>query len=83
MQFKVTTNGKDELGIRELVQRYANEFWLPDHVTTDQGNKKVSSTVLADQASFLGLPRGELWTQAHVSLPFLLSTFHRHTACLD
>ena len=38
--FKVTTDGKDELGIRELVERYANNFWLAD-VSADQAEAVI------------------------------------------
>ncbi len=34
--FKATTEGTDELGLRAVLERYANDQWLPDHYTEEQ-----------------------------------------------
>ena len=34
--FTVTTEGQNNLGLREVSERYANEQWLADHMTPDQ-----------------------------------------------
>jgi len=37
MKFKASTNGKDELGLKDHLQRYADDYWLPDHVSDERG----------------------------------------------
>ncbi len=34
--FKATTEGTDKLGLRAVLERYANDQWLPDHYTEEQ-----------------------------------------------
>jgi len=41
MKIEVTTTGNDDLGLREILQRYANEFWLPAHVSDEQAGAMV------------------------------------------
>ena len=36
MRFTVTCIGSDPLGLREMLERFANERWLPVHVTRDE-----------------------------------------------
>lgn len=37
MKFKASTNGKDELGLKDHLQRYADDYWLPDHASEERG----------------------------------------------
>ena len=41
MQFKVTTEGQNRLGLAELCQRFANEQWLPAHVLPHEASEIV------------------------------------------
>jgi hypothetical protein len=41
MQFKVTTEGPDRLGLRQLAESFANDQWLPAHVTPEQAAEIV------------------------------------------
>lgn len=41
MKTEVTTSGKDELGLRAILQRYADGFWLPDHVPDEQAGAMI------------------------------------------
>ncbi len=34
--FKATIEGTDKLGLRAVLERYANYQWLPDHYTEQQ-----------------------------------------------
>ena len=34
---KSTTNGKDELRLKEQLQQFADEYWLPDPVSAERG----------------------------------------------
>ena len=34
--FTATTEGPNRLGLRELLQRYADEQWVADHITDEQ-----------------------------------------------
>ncbi len=34
--FKATTEGTDKLGLRDVLERYANDQWLPDHYNEQQ-----------------------------------------------
>ncbi len=34
--FKATTEGTDKLGLRAVLERYANDQWLTDHYTEQQ-----------------------------------------------
>jgi hypothetical protein len=36
MQFTVTCHGSDSLALRDLLERFANEQWLPAHVTREE-----------------------------------------------
>ena len=36
MKFKATTNGKDAFDLRDHLQRFADEYWLPDHVSDER-----------------------------------------------
>jgi hypothetical protein len=40
-QFIVTTEGQNRLGIRELCQRFADEQWVADHLTSEQASESV------------------------------------------
>lgn len=35
MSIKVTTEGPNDFGLVEVLQRYADEFWLPEHATEE------------------------------------------------
>ena len=41
MQFKVTTDGQNRLGLAELCERFANEQWLPAHVLAHEATEIV------------------------------------------
>ena len=34
--FKATAEGSDKLGLREILEKYANDQWLPAHCTDEQ-----------------------------------------------
>ncbi len=34
--FKATTEGTDKLGLRAVLERYANDQWLPDYYDDEQ-----------------------------------------------
>lgn len=36
MQFKVTTEQPAPLAIHELLERHANDLWVPTHLTSEQ-----------------------------------------------
>ena len=36
-QYRAITTGKDLYGLRDHLQRFADEYWLPDHVSDEQG----------------------------------------------
>jgi hypothetical protein len=36
MRFTVTCHGSDPLRLRETLEKFANERWLPEHVTRDE-----------------------------------------------
>lgn len=37
MTFKAVTTGQDAYGLRDRLQQYADEYWLPDHASDEQG----------------------------------------------
>lgn len=37
----VTNEGADNLGLTPLLQRYADEFWIPDHVSDEQAGQMI------------------------------------------
>jgi hypothetical protein len=39
--FTATTEGPNGLGLRELLQRYADEQWVADHMTDEQAGESV------------------------------------------
>jgi hypothetical protein len=41
MHFKVTTDGRNRLGLVALLERFANEQWLPEHMTDEQAAASV------------------------------------------
>lgn len=41
MHFTVTCIGSDPLGLRETLERFANEQWLPAHVTREEAAEIV------------------------------------------
>jgi hypothetical protein len=41
MRFKATCLGRDPLGLRELLETFANEQWLPAHATREQATEIV------------------------------------------
>ena len=41
MKFKATTNGKDAFDLRDHLQRFADEYWLPDHVSNERGAEVI------------------------------------------
>jgi hypothetical protein len=44
MRFTVKCHGSDPLGLRDTLQRFANEQWLPAHAT-----RKQAAAILLDQ----------------------------------
>jgi len=45
--FTATTEGQNRLGLRELLQRYADEQWVANHFTKEQAAAAVLSTFKA------------------------------------
>jgi hypothetical protein len=41
MQFTVTTEGRDTLGLRQLAEDFANRQWVPAHYTPEQAAEFV------------------------------------------
>ena len=41
MKFKASTNGKNELGLKDQLRRYADDYWLPDHVSDERGDEII------------------------------------------
>ncbi|HEY1603524.1 MAG TPA: hypothetical protein VGG64_28245 [Pirellulales bacterium] len=41
MRFKVTTEGPDRLGLRQLAETFANDQWLPARLTPKQAEEIV------------------------------------------
>ena len=44
MRFTVTCHGADPLNLRETLERFANEQWLPAHVTREE-----AAAIVVDQ----------------------------------
>jgi hypothetical protein len=40
-RFLATTEGRNQLGLRELLQHYAEEQWVADHLTPEQAAESV------------------------------------------
>ena len=36
MKFEASTNGVDRFALTDALQWFADDFWLPDHVTAEQ-----------------------------------------------
>jgi hypothetical protein len=36
MRFELTTENPGPLSVHELLERYANELWIPEHLADDQ-----------------------------------------------
>jgi hypothetical protein len=68
MQFSVTCHGSDPLGLREMLERFANEQLLPAHVTheeaTARGGAKslvicgMHDLTVCEWDNALGVPKG-------------------------
>jgi hypothetical protein len=41
MQFSVTCHSSDPLGLRDTLERFANEQWLPAHVSREEAAEIV------------------------------------------
>jgi hypothetical protein len=41
MQFAVSTEGRDLLGLRQIAENFANQQWVPDHYTPGQAAEFV------------------------------------------
>jgi hypothetical protein len=41
MQFTVTTEGRDSLGLRQLAENFSNQQWVPGHYTPEQAAEFV------------------------------------------
>jgi hypothetical protein len=41
MHFTVTCHGNDPLALREVLERFANEQWLPAHVSREEAAEIV------------------------------------------
>ncbi len=41
---KATTEGTDKLGLRAVLERYANDQWLPDYYYYEQRTERVKSS---------------------------------------
>jgi hypothetical protein len=39
--FHATTEGQNRLGLRELLQTYADDQWLADHMTPEQAGESM------------------------------------------
>ncbi len=39
--FKAKTEGRNQLALRDLLQRYANDQWVADHMTPEQAAESV------------------------------------------
>ncbi len=48
--FKVTTEGTDKLGLRAVLERYANDQWLPDYYDDEQRAVSVLDQLDFDDA---------------------------------
>ncbi len=42
--FKATTEGTDKLGLRAMLEQYANDQWLPDYDDEEQRAEIVKSS---------------------------------------
>ena len=40
-EFNVKTEGKNELGLVELLKEFADGFWTPDHAAEDQARDMI------------------------------------------
>ena len=38
MKFEASTNGEDKFALTDALQWFAEDFWLPDHVTPEQAS---------------------------------------------
>ena len=41
MKIEVTMTGNDDLSLRDILQRFADEFWLPAHVSDEQASAMI------------------------------------------
>ena len=41
MKFEATTDGIDKFALTDALQWFADDFWLPDHVTPEQAPEIV------------------------------------------
>jgi hypothetical protein len=55
MHFIVTTEGRDSLGLRQLLEVFANGQWVPDHYTPEQAAEFVLDQFKRTVASELEL----------------------------
>jgi hypothetical protein len=55
MQFKVTTEGIDRLGLVELCQRFAVQYWLAAHMLSHEGRGQRARRVQADCGGRVGV----------------------------
>ena len=37
MKFEASTDGEDKFALTDALQWFADDFWLPDHVTPERG----------------------------------------------
>ena len=37
IKYRAITKGLDVYGLRDHLQKFADEYWLPDHVTDERG----------------------------------------------
>ena len=40
-QYRAITTGKDLYGLRDHLQRFADKYWLPDHVADERGAEPI------------------------------------------
>ena len=55
MQFKVTSDGADRLGLVEICQRFANQQWLPAHMLSHEAAESVLDAIKRTVAGGLEL----------------------------
>lgn len=65
MQFKVTTDGIDRLGLVEIRQRFADQQWLPAHMLPHEATECVLDAFKRTVAGELELLQVEAGPDAH------------------
>ena len=61
-KFKASTNGKDQFGLKDRLQQFADEYWLPDHVDDERGTEIILEAFkrkVAGELELIGLTQRE------------------------